>query len=98
MNMEEKPPPSPRRTDMDHQTEIETAIAQFPEVFGLRGFPDSIFSISDTSSFIDRSGDPILYTQILDLQNGEWNDFAKCTARELRKEIAHVPFVQLPHR
>jgi hypothetical protein len=75
----------------DQQQIIDRLIATFPATFGLRAFPGKIFRISASASYFPSFDDTdpnkaLLYTQ-LQLPNGEWSDWAKGTAPELRAQI-----------
>ena len=65
---------------------ITDAAAQFPEAFGLRGFPGDVFRISKGASYVNDSGAVTLYTQRL-VRPGGWLDFAKGTPGELLAEV-----------
>jgi hypothetical protein len=68
---------------------INAAIAQFPATFGLRAYPGETFRIGIAQSYINDAGEIMLYTQRQTA--GEWLDFAKGTAHELRLELVHLP-------
>lgn len=67
---------------------VAKAISEFPETFGLVGFPGKTFRISQSASYV--SDYPVantvqLYTQV---KRGDlWFDFAKGTPSELRSQI-----------
>ena len=63
---------------------VKAACAEFPETFKLRAYPGDTFRLSESASFVSQ-GRVLLYTQRL--VNGEWLDFAKGTADELRTHI-----------
>lgn len=80
--------------------QIDKAIAKFPQTFGLRGFPNSLFRISRFGSYVNDDGIVMLYTQRLVVDekpahsmlgfqghNDRWLDFAKCTTEELFSQI-----------
>jgi len=77
---------------------IVEAMENFPEVFGLKAFPGSVFCISLDDSFVNTSRNPetneydiktvMLYTRIL--TNGEWKAFAKGTVEELQKNVVDL--------
>ena len=60
---------------------IAQAIAEFPETFGLRGFPGKRFSLSQRSSYVS-GGEVMLYTV-----TSEGLDFTKGTPAEIRAEV-----------
>lgn len=66
-----------------HETReaVKRAKAEFPSVFGLRGFPGEIFRISESHSFFNDNDVLMLYTEIK--KNGAWLSFAKGTITEL---------------
>ena len=64
---------------------IKAAIARFPATFGLRAFPGNLFRIGERESYVSTGGAVMLYTQRL--VDGRWQDFAKGTEAELRREI-----------
>jgi hypothetical protein len=63
------------------QAAVERAMAEFPSVFGLRGFPGEIFRISKSYSYFNDSDVLMLYTERK--SKGEWLSFAKGTVSEL---------------
>ena len=63
------------------EEQIAQAIAEFPETFGLRGFPGQRFSLSPRSSYV-RGGEVVLYTV-----TAEGKDFAKGTVCQIRAEV-----------
>lgn len=63
---------------------VAEAVAGFPGTFGLRAYPGDTFRVCPRASYV--SGDRVLlYTQRL--VRGEWLDFAKGTADELRRQL-----------
>lgn len=73
---------------------MKVALAQFPKVFGLRGFPGDRFTISEQDSYMaDDRKTAILYVHRLNpeysgLPNSEWHTaFSKCTVAELKREM-----------
>lgn len=74
---------------------IAKVIDTFPVTFGLRGFPGDLFKISESASYFGGAKNEtlMLYTARWDGKN--WNDFAKGTEYELRREIVVRPPVGL---
>lgn len=74
---------------------IDEAIARFPELFGLRNFPDMKFRISSGNSYFvgpgECGGNLMLYTQCQRTVDGPWLDFAKGTEGELRAQLVKLP-------
>jgi hypothetical protein len=71
---------------------IAEAIAQFPPTFGLRNTDHlepnpsgHLFRISQSSSYVNDSGEVQLYTEIY--LHRKWLSYAKGTINELKKEI-----------
>jgi hypothetical protein len=60
---------------------IAQAIAEFPEAFGLRGFPGQRFGLSHRSSYVS-GGEVVLYTV-----TAGGKDFAKGSPAEIRAEV-----------
>jgi hypothetical protein len=91
----------PETLTIDEEREaVAAAVAEFPEEFGLRGYPGKIFRVSPTASYYspgwERDGfrSPAgvqVYTQVQDDDGGTWRDFAKGTVEELRREITRTP-------
>lgn len=73
----------------EEEAKISAVIAKFPKTFGLRAFPGDTFQISLRNSYIGNNDNIQLYTQILG-KNGEWDDFAKGTEDELRREMVKI--------
>jgi hypothetical protein len=72
----------------EQKTAIKTAMASFPDTFGLRGFPEKTFRISASHSYF--SGKTLyLYTEVN--RDGKWLSFSKATFAELEAEIAVAP-------
>lgn len=67
---------------------VEQAIAQFPSVFGLRGFPNEIFRISKSHSYFNDSNVLMLYTEIK--TKGEWHSFSKGTVSQLLMNVVEL--------
>lgn len=63
---------------------VDRACAEFPNNFGLRGFPGETFRVSRAASFWS-NGVVQLYTQRL--VGDRWLDFAKGTPTELAANI-----------
>lgn len=76
----------------DDEDMIEAAAAGFPATFGLRAFPDEVFKIDRSASYVTRGRDGapsvMLYTVIK--SGGDWLDFAKGAPSELRAQIVHL--------
>lgn len=69
---------------MNEQKAVADAIATFPETFGLKAFPGSVFRIGKRESFVSQ-GTVMLYTLIQ--KEDQWLAFAKGTIGELRSQI-----------
>lgn len=73
---------------MTAQEKLDEAIKQFPETFGMRGFPGKVFRVSHNKSYISCNPLPntiLIYTQVQ--AGNEWLDFAKGTPGEIEREI-----------
>jgi len=66
---------------------LDAAVALFPATFGLRAFPNQIFRVSRSASFVS-GGAVQVYVQRLHF--GEWNDFARGTVREWRSQLVKL--------
>jgi len=66
---------------MTNDERIKQAMAQFPEVFGLRAFPGKRFSLNERASYTSR-GEVMLYVYTED-----GLAFSKGTVEELRREV-----------
>lgn len=67
---------------------IDDAVASFPETFGLKAFPNEVFSIIRSACYYWDGGGVMLYTYIL--RDGDWKAFSKGTVEELRNEIKEM--------
>lgn len=67
---------------------VRAAAREFPAVFHLRGTTDKLFRISIQSSYVNDSGQVMLYTEIQ--SNGQWLSYAKGSVSELRNAIVRV--------
>lgn len=76
-----------QHSTISDDSKIRDAIARFPPMFGLRGFPGDVFRLSPTSSYVS-GGHVMLYTQRKD--GDHWSDFSKGTEPELRGEIVSL--------
>ncbi len=74
----------------EEQKAIDEAAAKLPERFGLRAFPDKVFKINRSQSYVsDVDREVMLYTYVLS-DDGEWKAFAKGTVDELLREVIAV--------
>jgi hypothetical protein len=67
--------------------QIEREASKFPKNFGLRAFPDKLFSISLTHSYVSE-GRVYLYVFVKNA-NG-WESFCKGTSAELSYQIVEI--------
>jgi len=77
-----------RKTWEEDVKAVRDAIAKFPAQFHLRGDQASIFRISETSSYVNDSGEVMLYSEIL--KDGKWLSYAKGTSAELLAAIIPI--------
>lgn len=73
---------------IDRETQlklIETEMAKFPPTFGLRAYPEFVFRVNHSDSYVRDNGEILLYTDVR--HDGKWKSFAKGTPAELRKEL-----------
>lgn len=75
---------------------VKEAMAQFPNMFGLAGFPGEVFRISVAHSYFNDSNVLMLYTEIK--QKGVWNSFAKGTVSELRRAVVQLKMSVKEHQ
>ena len=77
-------------TMKEQERMIDEKVALFPERFGLRNFPDQVFMISKTASYVlDDGTDVMLYTYVL-CDDGEWKSFAKGLHGDLMNQIVEL--------
>ena len=68
-----------------HQDMIATSAGSFPEVFGLRAYPNQEFRIELSASYFSDACGVQLYVFVL--RDDRWLDFCKGTPDELRAQI-----------
>lgn len=73
---------------------IADQIQTFPTEFGLRAFPGDRFRISPRASYVNDAGIVQLYTQRLNTTLITWQDFAKGSPEELRRELVELPKIK----
>lgn len=64
---------------------VAAAVASFPPSFGLRAYSGDTFRVSSSSSYVS-GGRVVLYTERLGA-DGQWRDFAKGSADQLREQM-----------
>jgi hypothetical protein len=69
------------------QDKVDAAIAQFPKVFGLRGFPGSLFVISGRNSYANWNRDGSFKDVQLVVADDQGRDFCRTTPAELSREV-----------
>ena len=64
---------------------IREAAREFPETFSLKSFPDRLFAISVSHSYISDDGTVTIYLAVQ--TDKHWEAFGKASVEELRQNI-----------
>jgi hypothetical protein len=72
---------------IERQAIVEKAAEGFPQVFGLRAYPNQEFRIELSASYLSDYGVQ-LYVYVL--RDDRWVDFCKGTPEELRAQIVRL--------
>src|SRR5208282_4498463 len=73
-----------------HQDMIATSAGSFPEVFGLRAYPNKKFRIELSASYVSE-GRVYLYVYVLNgINDPRWESFCKGTVAELAAQIVRL--------
>ena len=75
---------------------VQAAMRMFPKEFGLRAFPDRVFTIDETASYVNDAGIVMLYV-FGKADYGSSLAFAKGTTDELWRELVALPGQREPH-
>lgn len=80
--MKMNPADRPNESEM-----VAQAISRFPKEFGLKSWPNKVFRLSQSASYISDNR-VMLYT--VSLVDGEWQSFCKCTEQELNNQLVKI--------
>lgn len=75
----------------EHKKLVADTIAEFPERFGLRGFPGDVFRCSATDSYVNDAGSVTIYVERLSPQRESlWLAHSKGSPAEVRAELVTI--------